>query len=451
MMKTKMFVTFTLVLWVLCLPRTVGSIMLAYQKDYNITNFVEDSDLIVYGWVVEKEFVARPCTTEITIDVRETIKGEPNAGADRVKFTIEGGECNGLSVWVEDQAEFELREQVLLFLEQSTRPGRGGYDVFWGGLGKRPVADTHVAIYYTLENDVKKEIYLPVDVVIEIAKAAAKNPEAARRLEERIKAHIPVFEQFTDQLKHEAQAIQAADPPPTTAEKAIELSNTITGLDKLPDVRIIASAFTLDEGDDTPIVSIKKRLLDSQHLWKVSYLVDALQHENITNPYIKGFDVYVDSVKGQVLKIVSRDADALPEFWTGIEISNQQVRSTFKHNPYIGWHLPAVMPAYTLGDFLTGKGIIYRHYECYYILYRPFNTDNSEKELPRWLVIFYGGEPSIEGTGSPAVVGKPPKPRNRRTLADGYFRTLEIHFVDAMSGEFFPFNYTIGDNDDTFR
>ncbi len=448
MMKTKMFVTFTLVLWVLCLPRTVGSIMLAYQKDYNITNFVEDSDLIVYGWVVEKEFVDRPCATEITIDVRETIKGEPNAGADRVKFTIEGGECNDLSVRVEDQAEFELREQVLLFLEQSTRPGRGGYDVFWGTLGKLLVVNKRVAIWYTLDNDLGGGlIELPVDLVIQIAKAAVKNPQATRRLEEDIMAHILHSEKLTDRLKDEAKAIQAS----TTEESVIELSNTMTGLDKLPDVRIIASAFTIDEGDDTPIVSIKKRLLDSQHLWKVSYLVDALQHENITNPYIKGFDVYVDSVKGQVLKIVSRDADALPEFLTGIEVSNQQVRSTFRHNPYIGWHLPAVMPAYTLGDFLTGTGIIYRHYECYYILYRPFNTDNSEKELPRWLVIFYGGEPSIEGTGSPAVVGKPPKPRKRRTLADGYFRTLEIHFVDAMSGESFPFNYTIGDNDDTFR
>lgn len=444
-MKPQMFVTFTLVLGVLCLPRAVGSIMLAYEKDYNITNFVEDSDLIVYGWVVEKEFVCRQpngCTTEITIDVRETIKGKPNAGADRVKLTIEGGECNGLIVWVEDTAEFEWGEQVILFLEQSTRPGRGGYDVFWGGLGKRPVADTHVAIYYTLENDVKKEIYLPVDVVIEIAKAAAKNPEAARRLEEKIKAHIPVFEQFADQLKHEAQAIQAADPPPTTAEKAIELSNTITGLDSLAGVRITAAALTLPEDDDTPILSIKKRLLDSKDLWKVSYQVDALRHQNTVNPHIKGFDVYFDIARAKVLKIVSRDAEGLPhQYQKGIEVSNQQIHSSFSQNLYIEWRLPAVTPAYTLGDFLTGKGKIYRHYECYYIF--PFNS-----ERPKWLIIAYGGEPSIEAMGNPAKAGTP---RKRRTLADGYFRTLEIGFVDAMSGEWVPSSYTTGDNDDTFR
>ena len=436
-MKPQPFVTFTLVLGVLCLPRAVGSIMFAYDKDYNITNFVEDSDLIVYGWVVEKEFVDQPCTTEITIDVREMIKGEPNAGPNRVKFTIEGGECNGYVVWVEDTAEFEWGEQVILFLEQSTRPGRGGYDVFWGGLGKRPVADTHVAIYYTLENDVKKEIYLPVDVVIEIAKAAAKNPEAARRLEEKIKAHIPVFEQFTDQLKHEAQAIQAADPPPTTAEKAIELSNTITRLDSLAGVRITATALTLSEDDDTPILSIKKRLLDSKHLWKVSYQIDALPHPNEMNPHIKGFDVYLDIVQGHVLKIVSRDADGLQEFWTGIEVSNQQIRSIFRSDPYIMWQLPADTPPFTLADLLVSSDLICRHYECYYILYRETDGENREKVVPVWLVILYGTEPR-----KPLVSGK------RRTLADGYVRTFETYFVNAISGEGYPFIHIPGENTD---
>ena len=251
----------------------------------------------------------------------------------------------------------------------------------------------------------------------------------------------------------------------------IQFSNTITGLDRLASVRITAAPFTLPEDDDTPILSIKKRLVDSQHLWRVSYQVDGLQHKNITNPHIKGFDVYVDIAQGQVLKIVSRDAEGLPEeFRKGIEVSNQQVRSTFRYDPYIPWDLPSdlpiVTPAYTLGEFLTGNGRICRHYECYYILYRQrrsddsnevarfpllppqpvgrewwFNRDNREKVFPRWLVILYGADPAEEGQPPP----------NPRTLADGYFRTLEIDFVDAMSGELFPFKYVTGENTDTFR
>ena len=119
-MKSKMVVTFTLVLSVLCVPRASG-IMLAYEKGYSITNFVEDCDLVVDGMVIEKRSVFRQpngCTTDITIEVRDVIKGTPNAGDDRVKFMIAGGECDGILSIVEDTAEFEVGEWVLLFLKK---------------------------------------------------------------------------------------------------------------------------------------------------------------------------------------------------------------------------------------------------------------------------------------------------------------------------------------------
>ena len=444
-MKPKMFVISALVLSVLCVPSASG-IMLAYEKGYNITNFVEDSDLIVFGWVVGREPASRQShgyTTMITIDVIETIKGTPKAG-DNLQLTLGGGEC-GVSIDIlEDEPEFELGEEVLLFLQKYTQ---GGYCVFRGIEGKLPVEPSgQVLISYTLDKDVVKEIYLPVDLVIQIGKAAVKDPEASRRLEEDIKAHIKRFETLTNRFKREAKAIQEAAPPPTTEERVIQLSNTITGLDRLASVRIKVEPFTLDENDDTPILSVKKRLVDSQHLWKVSYQVDALRHGNMVNPHIKGFDVYLDIAKGQVLKIVSRDAEGLPqEYRSRITVSNQQIRSAFRHD-LIKWLLPAVTPAYTLGDFLTGDGKICRHYECYYILFRTPNRVD-DKEIPMWLVIRYGTAP-FEAVGVGAMENKPPpKPR---TPGDGYVRTFQIYFVDATSGEVFPFKFGLG-KDDTFR
>lgn len=78
-MKPKRVVIFTLVLFVLCLSSAFGFLINRYEKGYSITNFVEDCDLVVYGEVVEKEYVLRElaphefdsCTTDITIDVKD--------------------------------------------------------------------------------------------------------------------------------------------------------------------------------------------------------------------------------------------------------------------------------------------------------------------------------------------------------------------------------------------
>lgn len=78
-MKPKRVVIFTLVLFVLCLSSAFGFLINRYEKGYSITNFVEDCDLVVYGEVVQKEYVLRDlapheldsCTTDITIDVKD--------------------------------------------------------------------------------------------------------------------------------------------------------------------------------------------------------------------------------------------------------------------------------------------------------------------------------------------------------------------------------------------
>ena len=235
------------------------------------------------------------------------------------------------------------------------------------------------------------------------------------------------------------------------SEKAIKLADDITGLNRLADVRVDAESFTLPADDDTPLRLFKEHLLKGS-LWKVSYKVDALQHENKVNPHIVGFDVYVDVSIDKVLKIVSRDAEGLPEeFRKGIEVSNREVRSIFKENPrYIKDALPTVKPTFKLANLLAGKGIICRHYEFYYIL---GGDPNNDKAVPMWLVIIYGAAPSIEPSGGGATEDSE-KPRKRpkvRKLADGYFRTLAIHYVDAMSGEWLGFAYIMGENTDTFE
>lgn len=234
------------------------------------------------------------------------------------------------------------------------------------------------------------------------------------------------------------------------SEKAIKLADDITGLNRLADVRVDAESFTLPEDDDTPIRLFKEHLLKGS-LWKVSYKVDALQHENKVNPHIVGFDVYVDVSIDKVLKIVSRDAEGLPEqFRKGIEVSNREVRSIFKHDHHIENALPAATPVVKLADLFARWGRICRHYECYYMLFR---APNSDEAVPRWLVIIYGADPSIEPSGGGATEDSE-KPRKRpkvRKLADGYFRTLEIHSVDAMSGKSWPYAFIMGENTDTFK
>lgn len=221
------FVSLTIVLSVSCLPDASGSSIVAYEKAYSIANVVNDSDLVVFGRVIKKEFVFREdvlgqFTTDITIDVREMIKGAPNAGEDRVKFMIEGGTGThpktgeDVTLMVTSTAEFELRERVLLFLVKSRRSAsripHGGYHVFRSTYGKRLIERNRVSFLYTLDNGDIKGTSLPLDLVLQIAKAAAKDYEAASRLENDIRAHIIFFEKLSDRLKREAQQIIDGEP-----------------------------------------------------------------------------------------------------------------------------------------------------------------------------------------------------------------------------------------------
>ena len=194
--------------------------MSGFSPGFNIRNLVKHTDLIVYGTVVEKEFVFREntvpqYTTDITVNVQQTVKGNPNAGESKVRFMIKGGEGihpetgRDLIVEASSSPRFEIGEQVLLFLRQSQRRERnlphGGYYVFYGRLGKMQVIDNEVLIPYTFkkaivdnhngrlinkEVDIRRGIKLPVDLIINIGKSSLRDYDAVVPLETRIRSVI---------------------------------------------------------------------------------------------------------------------------------------------------------------------------------------------------------------------------------------------------------------------
>ena len=226
---------------------------------------------------------------------------------------------------------------------------------------------------------------------------------------------------------------------------AINVANQITGLDELSNVQITANAVTIAEAaDDTPLLPVKQKLIN-RPLWKVSYAVDALQHRNKVNTHIAGFDAYIDSSTGQMLKIISRDAPGLPEkYQTGIRVSNQHIASSLGKNRFwISDRLPLTAPSFRFVDMIKGNNLIARHYECYYFLYQH-NEAAGGTIIPAWLIIQYGTERFFP-------LGPP---EHRQTvlpsLAEKYARTFRMSIIDATSGETLRAFWATGKNDDTF-
>ena len=229
--------------------------------------------------------------------------------------------------------------------------------------------------------------------------------------------------------------------------QAIQIANAVTGFNRLPDVRVSASVHKIEKHNDTPIRLFKQRLVDAA-LWKVSYQIEALRHKNMTNHHIKGFDVYVDITHQNVLKIVSRDATSLgADFRKGIQVSNSQLYRDFIDAQYIDRVLPSTNPTHDLVDHFTGLGKVCRHYECYYIMFHNVRTNQKH---PAWIIIYYGTEPAqpmgayVDDTGK-VIKGA------KRTLANGYVRTLEYHLIHAENGEMLGGGVTVGTNNDTYQ
>lgn len=234
-------------------------------------------------------------------------------------------------------------------------------------------------------------------------------------------------------------------------KNAIDVANRITGLNELPNVRVTANEVRIEEAaDDTPLPPVRQKLIN-RPLWKVSYEIDALEHRNKINPHIVGFDAYIDTSTGLMLKIVSRDAPGLPEAYrTGIQVSNQQIASILSRDGFwVPDRLPLTAPNSKFVDKVKGNGIIARHYECYYFLYKQDEVEN----IPAWLIIRYGTEPYPSLNRFEPEDFRDPQlrpPAIPPPLAERYVRTFELHVIDAMSGKELLAGLVKGANEDTF-
>ena len=190
------------VLFVLCLSDAL-SWDSEYRQGFALSKSVELSDLIVVGRVVRKQYVFRAnieslATTDITVAVDQVIKGTPNAGKDRVKFMLEGGQVinpntgEGINLHVGHQAEFALNEQVLLFMVNSTDSYYKNYPydrfhLYRGEYGKKIIKDDKLGLLYAMDNDKLKPVRMPVDLAVQLCKAADKDKDAMVELENDIK------------------------------------------------------------------------------------------------------------------------------------------------------------------------------------------------------------------------------------------------------------------------
>lgn len=193
--------------------------MSGFSPGFNIRNLVKHTDLVVYATVVDKEFVFREninskYTTDITVKVDSRIKGDVKEKS-KLKFMIEGGEGihpssgRDLIVRAGHSPRFEIGEQILLFLKRYNRRDLdipyGGYQVFYGRLGKMQVIDDSVIIPYTFQRtivdnrdgqlrntqiNVKRGIKLPIDLVMNIGKASLRDYDAMVPVEGRIRSII---------------------------------------------------------------------------------------------------------------------------------------------------------------------------------------------------------------------------------------------------------------------
>ena len=216
------------VLFSLCLSVVSDASMTKYKKDFDIVNVVESSKLVVVGRVTSTDFVYRQgvggATTDITLEIEDMIKGDPNDGKDHVKFMIRTGTgVNPRTSRIESKSiahtpEFAVNERIMVMLIKNQNPRLtlpyGNYFLFRGHYGKRLVTDNKVKLIYTLDGE-SKVFNLPIDLVKQIGKAANKNKAATIPIENNLKTHlrnaddadVVLPQTLIDSLKNQAQQI----------------------------------------------------------------------------------------------------------------------------------------------------------------------------------------------------------------------------------------------------
>lgn len=212
---------------------------------FALLKMIEYCDLVVQGTVSSMDYVVRrgvmpdgggAFTTDITLQVDEVLKGKPNAGKDKVKFMIMGGEGidprtgEKLTLLVTHVPEFAVDEKVVVFLKQGDPddPGsfarnypHGRYKLVAGEYGKRPIKNGKIGMLYGNVDNPTKLVEMPVTLAVKLGKAANKDKEAAILLENVIKraafaetANVHTLTaSMIDDLKRRAKSIVDAPAP----------------------------------------------------------------------------------------------------------------------------------------------------------------------------------------------------------------------------------------------
>ena len=229
MQPKRLVVLAAVLLSVLCLSNVFATTLGPYPPGFNISNVTETNELIFVGTVTHTQFVYRAdahptLTTDITVAVEDMIKGAPNNGENSVKFMARGGtgfhpptgkvrRCIVIGA-----PKFKVGDRALFFLNKITRANTnipyGGYLVFRYAYGKRDIKDDHVTLLYTLDDDSRKTVKMPVDLAALIGKAVTKDKDATLLLESDIKSAIrsqtgltTLTQTLVDSLTIEAQNI----------------------------------------------------------------------------------------------------------------------------------------------------------------------------------------------------------------------------------------------------
>lgn len=106
----------------LCLAPAIA---LALMVPFSLDRLVTDADTIVHGSVVRRESrwdtSGRLIVTDVTLDVSETLKGEP---AVRQTLRIAGGTVGEVTLTMSEVPEFRDGEDVIVFLAHDQVPSR---------------------------------------------------------------------------------------------------------------------------------------------------------------------------------------------------------------------------------------------------------------------------------------------------------------------------------------
>ena len=205
--------------------------------NYSLLKCIDKSEFIAVGTVKLKTYHARDnivydggsmLTTDVLVRIDTLIKGSPNTGTQYVKFMIQGGttfvpEHNEvLTLDVSTEPSFEVGEKVMLFMTTDITDNAYYTNYLYNRrhvilmkYGKRTIKDDKMPFLYKRNDDRLMPVEMPLDLTVELAKAAVANKDAVIPLENQIKAlargattqKIELSSTLVTQLKASAKTI----------------------------------------------------------------------------------------------------------------------------------------------------------------------------------------------------------------------------------------------------